>query len=203
MLVTMGDDFRFQNAKMYFRSSDAMIKYFNENEGAKSNIELIYSTPSMYIDALADEKIVWPTKYDDIFPYADNEDSYWTGYFTSRANDKGYMRTASHSLHSSNKLFALAVIDQTTSDEQVSKMLDAKAHLLDTVGVVQHHDGITGTGKQHVADDYVNRISKSIEASNPAYAERIDQIAEHAGIDADKWQWCSRLNGTYADCPVA
>jgi hypothetical protein len=40
---------------MYFSSSDAMIKYFNENEGAKSNIELIYSTPSMYIDALAAE----------------------------------------------------------------------------------------------------------------------------------------------------
>jgi len=72
-----------------------MISYFNQNTGLENNIELIYSTPSMYVDAIAAENIEWPTKYDDLFPYADNEDSYWTGYFSSRANDKGYMRRAS------------------------------------------------------------------------------------------------------------
>jgi hypothetical protein len=113
----MGDDFRFQNAHQYFRSSDKLISYFNENDGVENNIELIYSTPSMYVDAIAAENIEWPTKYDDLFPYADDEDSYWTGYFSSRANDKAYMRRASQTLHSSNKLFALASIDQTTSDE--------------------------------------------------------------------------------------
>ena len=30
-----------------------------------TNIELIYSTPSMYVDAIAAENIIWPTKYDD------------------------------------------------------------------------------------------------------------------------------------------
>jgi hypothetical protein len=70
----------------------------------------------MYIDAIAAQNIVWPTKYDDLFPYADNEESFWTGYFTSRANDKKYMRDASHILHSSNKLFSLKGIDQKTSD---------------------------------------------------------------------------------------
>jgi lysosomal alpha-mannosidase len=95
----------------YFKSSDAMIKYYNENLGAEFNIKLIYSTPSMYIDSLAEEQIEWPTKYDDIFPYADDKDSYWTGYFSSRANDKGYMRTVSHHLHSSNKLFSMSAIN--------------------------------------------------------------------------------------------
>lgn len=42
----------------------------------------------MYVDGLASENIEWPTKYDDMFPYADDDVSYWTGYFTSRANDK-------------------------------------------------------------------------------------------------------------------
>jgi len=89
----------------------------------------------------------WPTKYDDMFPYADNAYSFWTGYFTSRANDKKYMRDASHTLHSSNKLFALAAIDQKTTDAQIDAMLSAKATMMDVVGTVQHHDGITGTGK--------------------------------------------------------
>jgi hypothetical protein len=76
-----------------------------------TNIELIYSTPSMYVDAIKKKNISWTTRYDDLFPYADNENSFWTGYFSSRANDKKYMRDASHTLHSSNKLFALNSID--------------------------------------------------------------------------------------------
>lgn len=72
------------------------------------------------------------------------------------------MRDASHILHSSNKLFAMASIDQKTSDEEINSMLEAKAVMMDVVGVIQHHDGISGTGKQHVADDYTKRISKAI-----------------------------------------
>lgn len=199
----MGDDFRFQNAHQYFRSSDKMISYFNEHVGLENNIELIYSTPSMYVDAIAAENIEWPTKYDDLFPYADNEDSYWTGYFSSRANDKGYMRRASQTLHSSNKLFALSSIDQTTTDGQIEAMLTAKETMLDVVGVIQHHDGITGTGKQHTADDYTKRIFKGLEAVNPVYADVIADLANGAGIQAEDWQWCSRTNSTYLDCPIS
>ena len=76
----------------------------------------------MYVDSVAAQNIAWPTKYDDMFPYADNENSFWTGFFSSRANDKAYMRRASQTLHSSNKLFALASIDQETSDEQIKSI---------------------------------------------------------------------------------
>lgn len=71
----------------------------------------------MYVDAVAAQNIAWPTKYDDSFPYADDQYSFWTGYFSSRATDKEYFRRASHTLHSSNKLFALAAIDKKTTDE--------------------------------------------------------------------------------------
>ena len=157
----------------------------------------------MYVDAIAAENIEWPTKYDDLFPYADNENSYWTGYFSSRANDKGYMRRASQTLHSSNKLFALAAIDQTTSDEQVDAMFEAKETMLDVVGVIQHHDGITGTGKQHTADDYTKRIFKALEAVNPVYADAISDLAKSVGFEANDWQWCVRTNSTYLDCPIS
>jgi len=77
---------------------------------------LMYSTPSAYIDALKKENITWPTKYDDAFPYADDEYSYWTGYFTSRPNLKDYIRKGSHTLHSSNKLFALESLIHQRND---------------------------------------------------------------------------------------
>lgn len=74
-------------------------------------MKLQYSTPSNYIDAIAQENIQWPTKYDDMFPYADDENSFWTGYFTSRANAKGYVRRGSRNMHSSQKLYGLQIID--------------------------------------------------------------------------------------------
>lgn len=90
----------------------------------------------MYIDALSKNNIVWTTKQDDLFPYADSNNSFWTGYFTSRANDKGNFRRASNVLHSSNKLFSLKALDQNVSDEQIKTMVDAKNALLDVVGVI-------------------------------------------------------------------
>jgi len=71
VLVLMGRDFHYMNADMSFDSLDKMINFWNENHMAETNIEFIYSTPSMYVDAIAAENITWPTKYDDMFPYAD------------------------------------------------------------------------------------------------------------------------------------
>jgi hypothetical protein len=33
------------------------------------------------------------------------------------------------------------------------------------MGIVQHHDAITGTERQHVADDYVQRLSEGVDAA--------------------------------------
>jgi len=46
------------------------------------------------------------------------------------------MRKASQTLHSSNKLFALASIDKKSSEQQIEKILEAKNTMLDVVGVV-------------------------------------------------------------------
>ena len=56
--------------------------------------------------------------------------------------------------------------------------------MLDVVGVIQHHDGITGTGKQHTADDYTKRIFKGLEAVSPVYAEIVSQLALNSGIQS-------------------
>jgi hypothetical protein len=108
LFITMGDDFAYMNAKMYFGSMDKLMTHFNAKH---PDITLIYSTPSNYIDAIKALDVEWPTKYDDMFPYADGDTSYWTGYFTSRSNDKSYIRRGSYNLMASNKLFALKAID--------------------------------------------------------------------------------------------
>eukprot|EP00349_Pseudokeronopsis_sp_Brazil_P004115 CAMPEP_0202973784 /NCGR_PEP_ID=MMETSP1396-20130829/53978_1 /ASSEMBLY_ACC=CAM_ASM_000872 /TAXON_ID= /ORGANISM="Pseudokeronopsis sp., Strain Brazil" /LENGTH=101 /DNA_ID=CAMNT_0049706459 /DNA_START=309 /DNA_END=611 /DNA_ORIENTATION=- len=89
MFVVMGGDFCFMNGKMYFDSVDKLINYFNNKH---DDVTLMYSTPSIYVDAIKEAGVEFPTKYDDFWPYADNDTSMWTGFYTSRANDKEYIR---------------------------------------------------------------------------------------------------------------
>ena len=49
----MGDDFRYANAKQYFSSVDKLIKNFNLQY---SDMQLHYSTPAMYIDAISQDQ---------------------------------------------------------------------------------------------------------------------------------------------------
>jgi len=45
--------------------------------------------------------------------------------------------------------------------------------MFDIIGVLQHHDAITGTGKQHVADNYAGKISEGINQNNEQYTKVI------------------------------
>jgi lysosomal alpha-mannosidase len=40
--------------------------------------------------------------------------------------------------------------------------------LREAMGVMQHHDAITGTEKQHVADDYALYLAKALEDARGA-----------------------------------
>lgn len=74
------------------------------------------STPSTYIGALKKEKITWPVKYDDAFPYASGTNDFWVGYFSSRPGLKKQVKDASALLNAEMKLSTLSVLSNTTTD---------------------------------------------------------------------------------------
>ena len=105
-----------------------------------------------------------------MFPYADHPEDYWTGYFTSRANAKGFIRVGQALLHAGSELFAKRLVKNTTTDVEIAALLKAKQALYEEMGIMQHHDAATGTAKQWVADDYNRRLHDALETMRTTYA---------------------------------
>ena len=102
-------DFEYMNAFKNYLNMDRMIAYMNEHYSEKYIFK--YSTPSDYVQAVNKLNRKWPTKSDDMFPYGDGPDYWWTGYFSSRPNAKSFVRKGSHHLHASSQLYAAKMID--------------------------------------------------------------------------------------------
>ena len=97
ILVPIGGDFNFQDAKMNFQFIDILIKEMNARY---DDVNLFYSTPYDYVNAVHSKRIEWPVRYDDMLPYQVQPHETFSGYYTSRPNFKGLAREVSSELNS-------------------------------------------------------------------------------------------------------
>ncbi|XP_060520149.1 lysosomal alpha-mannosidase-like [Cylas formicarius] len=158
IIITMGEDFNYQDAEAWFTNLDKLIYYTNLRQTNGSKFNLFYSTPSCYVKAIHDEtngKKDFLLKQDDFFPYASDRHSFWTGYFTSRPTIKKFEREGNNFLQVCKQLYAL-------TDLGPEDRVDLNV-MREAMGTMQHHDAITGTEKQHVAEDYARRLQRGID----------------------------------------
>ena len=84
------------------------------------------------------------------------------GYFTSRPTSKGWIRTSTSFLQAVRQLELLAPAHGTPAapgTTHESPLVGPGSDVLEeAVSLLQHHDSITGTEKQHVANDYHRRL---------------------------------------------
>ena len=52
------------------------------------------------------------------------------------------------------------------SKEQIKENINRNKIMDEAMGLLQHHDGVSGTQRQHVADDYSKILSAALELSN-------------------------------------
>uniref|UniRef100_A0A1X7VKL5 Alpha-mannosidase n=1 Tax=Amphimedon queenslandica TaxID=400682 RepID=A0A1X7VKL5_AMPQE len=190
IIMTMGGDFQYENSREWFENLDKLIAYVNKN----GSINVMYSTPSIYTKYVnSDKDFRLSTKSDDFFPYANAPWDYWTGYFTSRPALKGYVRQCNAHLQACKQLEA---IHNGMGDKGPSSI-----KLQQAMGVAQHHDAVSGTEKQHVADDYAKRLHVGEVECRSVMATVLNDLAAK-GANAPKMNlsFCEYLN--ISVCPV-
>ncbi|CAN1243886.1 Probable alpha-mannosidase At5g13980 [Linum perenne] len=147
-------------------------------------VNALYSTPSIYTDAKHSAKETWPLKTEDFFPYADRANGFWTGYFSSRPALKRYVRAMS------GYYLAARQLEFFKGRSNAGPNTDS---LADAMAIAQHHDAVTGTEKQHVANDYAKRLAIGYAEAEKVAANSLSCLSEvhsHAGCQSATMLWC-------------
>jgi len=108
-----------------------------------------------------------------VIRYADNGQSYWTGYFTSRQGLKSESRSAHGFLRAVETTHAFVRdIFPVDSEAQLKDLYLLKS----TEAVVQHHDGVTGTYRDLVGKDYFKLLAGGVAAANNVFDDNVGRL---------------------------
>jgi len=124
--------------------------------------------------------------------YADGKHNYWSGYFTSRAALKGYTRDTSSIFSTVRQMQVFAGLPPV--DMGPSNPL---YRLERAMGVSQHHDAVSGTSKQHVANDYAKRQAWGREDADVLISSALEKLT---GYSSAPFVGCDLANVTI--CPA-
>ncbi|KAH8359520.1 hypothetical protein KR093_007364 [Drosophila rubida] len=160
LLVPLGDDFRYkQNTEWDVQRVNYEKLFEHINGHSTLNVEAQFGTLQDYFDAVhsvAGQS--FPSLSGDFFTYADRADNYWSGYYTSRPYHKRMDRVLMHYLRAAEMLNAWKSWEAQAGFSQKLELARRELSLF------QHHDGITGTAKTHVVQDYEKRMMDALKA---------------------------------------
>ncbi|XP_019161620.1 PREDICTED: alpha-mannosidase 2 [Ipomoea nil] len=182
LLVPLGDDFRYvsiDEAEAQFRNYQLLFDYINSNPSL--NAEAKFGTLEDYYKTLREEADRvnysrpneigsgeiggFPSLSGDFFTYADRQQDYWSGYYVSRPFFKAVDRVLEQNLRSAEMMmaFLLGYCHRAQCEKLPTgfsyKLTAARRNL----ALFQHHDGVTGTARDHVVKDYGMRMHMALQ----------------------------------------
>ncbi|GAB1607137.1 alpha-mannosidase 2x-like [Argonauta hians] len=174
VLVPLGDDFRYDKMNEWdvqYDNYQKLFKYMNSQP--KWKVTAKFGTLSDYFNAIykkhqispGDPPPNVPSLSGDFFTYSDRDDNYWSGYYTSRPFQKILDRQMENQLRGAEILYFLT--SQALKKHEGSKFpqiefMQSLVNARRNLALFQHHDGITGTARDMVVDDYGDRLMNSL-----------------------------------------
>lgn len=163
-MVPLGDDFRFADIKEWRNQHEnyrKLMDYLNSHR--EFNVDIRFATLNDYFNSVFNDTKIdsFPTLVGDFFTYADRDDHYWSGYYTSRPFYKRFERILANHLRATEILFSIAnLLTENTTINDNDPFEHIKYELTfarQNLALFQHHDAITGTAKDFVVVDYAKR----------------------------------------------
>ncbi|XP_067673704.1 lysosomal alpha-mannosidase-like [Haliotis asinina] len=185
VLIPVGGDFAFRSARYWYEALDRLIATVNAEQKFGSVVHALYSTPSCYINSVNKESVKFSTMSTDFLPYSTIPNTFWTGFFTSRPGLKRHVKVASSLLQTCEMLAVLARLTRVGRDVTLLKK---------AVSLLQHHDAITGTEKQHVTDDYNRMLSEGERACQYVISTAYRKLLTQKTRNLPTQHFCNHLN---------
>lgn len=210
---------RFKEINMFYSSPDYYTKMkYDESRVAKTQGRKLTFHNSHYKKTQSNSirktrespvTVDWKIKKDDFFPYSDCPHCFWTGYFTSRTAFKRLERVGSSFLLAARQIESVPERNNSLVKEDGNLCSCRRCHcdqplydLEDAMGVVQHHDAVSGTAKQHVSDDYSKRVQAGINKASEYAANKLKRLLA-SNEDGEKLlenlSYCQLINETICE----
>uniref|UniRef100_A0A0K0FV29 Alpha-mannosidase n=1 Tax=Strongyloides venezuelensis TaxID=75913 RepID=A0A0K0FV29_STRVS len=171
IFVPIGTDFSYSKKEEWGNVYDNYKMIIEKiNKSPEFNMNIQFGTLEDYFKAndktLIEENVHIPVITGDFFTYADRNEEYWSGYYTSRPFYKRFDRVLMDTLRSAEIIFS-SVLGKTKENEmsEFLKLIDYNklVYARRALSLFQHHDGVTGTAKDHVVLDYGKKLFKAIQ----------------------------------------
>ncbi|KAM3962504.1 alpha-mannosidase 2 [Aphomia sociella] len=166
LMFPLGDDFRYDRANEWdnqYGNYDMLIDYINNNDAW--NTEVQFGTLQDYFKALHSEIKMsdFPALSGDFFTYADRNQHYWSGYYTSRPFYKNMDRVLLAYVRAAEIITAQATTTGSVTHIMSLQLRDRVEKARRALALFQHHDAITGTARDEVREDYAKKMLTAIK----------------------------------------
>ncbi|VBB29288.1 unnamed protein product [Acanthocheilonema viteae] len=169
VLVPLGDDFRYDTEFEWNNQYANYMKLFMYmNAQNEWNVNARFGTLNEYFrlvhERLSENKENLPVLSGDFFTYADRNDHYWSGYYTSRPFHKRFDRILQHYVRTAEILYSfmgMKGLEKRNALRLFGLLVEARRWM----NLFQHHDAVAGTSKDEVMADYGHKMADAMKGS--------------------------------------
>lgn len=182
ILMLLGDDFAFTDFKIEAEIIEAMISSLRSNSesgrlrGNRFEVTNLYQ----FFQKVRDENLSYSTlTLKDAFPLITVDlsegETPWVGFYTTRPELKWRIKQLGYAYRAATAVVSRFAL-QRGSIENITMIHSCLEDARFVLGIVVHHDAITGTCFQHVAEDYMSMINRALGVINSCLKNNIRGI---------------------------